>query len=100
MAMALLLSVLLVAPAAAVSEHMTAHMQANPIRKVVTMLQKMQETVEAEGKKEEELFEKYMCYCKSGRAQLEKGLEDGATKVSELGSSIEEAEGQEAQLKE
>ena len=35
----------------------------------------MQETVEAEGKKEEELFDKYMCYCKTGAATLAKGIE-------------------------
>merc|ERR1719428_2421917 len=75
-------------------------MQANPIRKVVTMLQKMQETVEAEGKKEEELFEKYMCYCKSGKAQLEAGIAASETKVSELSSGIESGEGELAQLKE
>merc|ERR1719409_459802 len=98
MAMALLLSVLLVAPAAAVSEHMTAHMQANPIRKVVTMLQKMQETVEAEGKKEEELFEKYMCYCKAGRGQLEQSIAMADDKLKELTSAVETAEGQKAQL--
>ena len=35
--------------------------QANPIRKVVTMLQNMQKKVTAEGEKETALFEKYMC---------------------------------------
>ena len=32
---------------------------ANPIRKVVTMLQNVQKKVEAEGKKEAEMFEKF-----------------------------------------
>jgi flagellar biosynthesis chaperone FliJ len=94
MAMALLLSSLLVVPAA------SEQMQANPIRKVVTMLQKMQETVEAEGKKEEELFDKYMCYCKSGRSQLEAGIAAAETSISQLSSGIESGEGELAQLKE
>jgi cytochrome c5 len=37
----------------------------NPIRKVVNMLQAMQKKVEAEGEKEKELFDKFMCYCKN-----------------------------------
>jgi hypothetical protein len=35
------------------------------------MLQKMQKTVEEEGKKEKELFDKYMCYCTNGKGALE-----------------------------
>ena len=34
--------------------------QANPVRKVVTMLQKMQTKVLEEGKKEEALYHKFM----------------------------------------
>ena len=35
---------------------LTLQMEANPIRKVVTLLQDMQKELEAEGKKEEELY--------------------------------------------
>ena len=42
---------------------LTLQMEANPIRKVVTLLQDMQKELEAEGKKEEELYNKFMCYC-------------------------------------
>ena len=41
-------------------------LNATPMRKVVTMLQMMQNKVTAEGKKEEVLFEKFMCYCQTG----------------------------------
>lgn len=44
----------------------------NPIRKVVTMLQSMTKKVEAEGEKEQELYHKFMCYCKTGTGDLEK----------------------------
>jgi iron-sulfur cluster repair protein YtfE (RIC family) len=64
------------------------------------MLENMQKKVEAEGKKEEELFEKFMCYCKGGRAQLEASLAPADAKIEELTSSVEEAEGQKAQLDE
>jgi len=74
--------------------------QANPIRKVVTMLQTMQKKVEAEGEKEKELFDKFMCYCKNSGGDLATSIADAETKVSELPSAVEEAEGQLGQLKE
>jgi hypothetical protein len=50
--------------------------QANPIRKVVTMLQAMEKKVTAEGEKEQELFEKFMCYCKNGDEALAKSISE------------------------
>jgi chromosome segregation ATPase len=76
------------------------HAAANPIRKVVNMLQMMQKKVEAEGEKEQELFDKFMCYCKSSGGDLAASIADAETKVSELPSAVEEAEGQLGQLKE
>jgi len=73
---------------------------ANPIRKVVTMLQMMQKKVEAEGEKEKELFDKFMCYCKNSGGDLAKGIADSEEKVGELPSAIEEAEASLKQLKE
>jgi len=73
---------------------------ANPIRKVVNMLQSMQKKVEAEGEKEAELFEKYMCYCKSSGGALSKSIGDAETKAPQLTADIEEAESKLAQLKE
>merc|ERR1719191_1815089 len=56
------------------------------------MLQSMQKKVEAEGKKEEELFEKFMCYCKNGKATLEASIEAAKNKNANLLSAIEETE--------
>merc|ERR1719174_2811175 len=75
-------------------------MGANPIRKVVTLLQMMQKKVEEEGVKQEELFEKYMCYCKSSGETLEKSIADADVKMPQLASDIKEAESANAQLKE
>eukprot|EP00933_Yihiella_yeosuensis_P017755 TRINITY_DN1477_c0_g4_i1.p1 TRINITY_DN1477_c0_g4~~TRINITY_DN1477_c0_g4_i1.p1 ORF type:complete len:697 (-),score=256.92 TRINITY_DN1477_c0_g4_i1:189-2279(-) len=44
---------------------------ANPIRKVVTMMQKMGKKLEAEAEVEAELYEKFECYCKKTKAELE-----------------------------
>jgi chromosome segregation ATPase len=73
---------------------------ANPIRKVVNMLQMMQKKVEAEGEKEKELFDKFMCYCKNSGGDLSKSIADSEDKVGELPSAIEEAEASLKQNKE
>merc|ERR1719393_227740 len=60
----------------------------------------MQKKVEAEGLKEEELFEKFMCYCKNGAAALAKSIGDAETKIPQLESSIKQASEMKAQLEE
>merc|ERR550514_2621136 len=64
----------------------------NPIRRVVTMLQSMQTKVEAEGEKEQALFDKFMCYCKNGVGALEESIESAKNKNEQLASSIEETD--------
>lgn len=73
---------------------------ANPIRKVVNMLQSMSRKVEADGAKEQELFEAYMCYCKNSGGGLSKSISDAETKVPELESSIKAGESKKKQLDE
>jgi len=70
----------------------SSRLAVNPIRRVVTMLQNMQKKVEAEGKKEEELFEKFMCYCKNGKGALEASIESAKQKNEQLMSSIKETD--------
>jgi len=70
----------------------SSRLAVNPIRRVVTMLQNMQKKVEAEGKKEEELFEKFMCYCKNGKGALEASIEGAKQKNEQLMSSIKETD--------
>jgi len=72
----------------------------NPIRKVVTMLQAMQKKVTAEGAKEKELYDKFMCYCKHGGEDLGLSIASANTKVPQLQSDIEASEAQLVQLKE
>jgi len=93
-----MLIALLASPAMA-SQQMEAA-RANPIRKVVTMLQNMQKKVEAEGEKELALFEKFMCYCKNSGGDLAKSIADAGTKMPELESSIASGEAKKKQLDE
>jgi len=72
---------------------------ANPVRKVVTMMQALQAKVEAEGEKEKELYDKYMCYCKTGADNLAKSIADAEAKGPQLQSAIEEGNSKLAQMK-
>merc|ERR1740138_1127790 len=47
--------------------------------------------IEAEGKKEQELYDKFMCYCKTADENLSKAIEDANTKIPQLESDIKEA---------
>jgi len=73
-------------------------LSANPIRRVVTMLQMMGKKIEAEGEIEEKLHDKFMCYCETGGAALEKTIDEAKTKIPALESSIEEAGAAKTQL--
>lgn len=72
---------------------------ANPVRKVVALLQNMEKKVVAEGKKQDDLFEKFMCYCKNSGDGLAKGVAEAKIRIPELESGIEEATGKLSQLK-
>merc|ERR1719281_1239147 len=73
-------------------------LRANPIRKVVTMLQDMQKSVEAEGKKEEDLFDKFMCYCSGGEGALEASIQQGKAQIEQLSGAIESKTAEASQL--
>ena len=64
------------------------------------MLQAMQAKVQAEGEKEKELYEKFMCYCKTGGSDLSASIAAAEGKTGQLPSAIEEAEASLSQLKE
>merc|ERR1719163_1119674 len=97
--MALFLVFLLASGAARAAEvKETEGTEANPIRRVVTMLQMMQNKVRAEGEREEELFEKFMCYCETSSTTLGKSIDDAKTKIPQLESDIKETIALKAQL--
>merc|ERR1719171_1548782 len=70
----------------------------NPIRKVVMMLQDMQIKITAVGKKKENMFDKYMCYCQNGEGALEKSIADAEAKIQQLESSIGSGAAEKKQL--
>lgn len=80
------------------SKALTVHHRANPVRKVVTLLQNMQTKVEDEGKKGEELFDKYMCYCKTAGGSLGDSIAAAEIKIPQLESTIKEDTATKTQL--
>jgi len=75
-----------------------AELGANPIRKVVSLLEKMAKKVAAEGEKETEIYEKYKCYCSSNGGDLAKSIADAGSQVTQLQSDIETGLAKAAQL--
>jgi len=73
--------------------------KANPVRKVVLMLQGMQKKVAAEGERDEKLFEAYMCYCKTGGGDLQKSIDAADNKIPQVQSALKEAQEKEVQAK-
>mmetsp|Transcript_108741 Transcript_108741/g.283586 ORF Transcript_108741/g.283586 Transcript_108741/m.283586 type:complete len:699 (+) Transcript_108741:74-2170(+) len=77
---------------------LAAGQRANPIRRVVTLLQNMQKQVTEEGKNEEDLYKKFMCYCTTGKSQLETSITMAEEKIPKVTSALEEAKSRKAQL--
>jgi len=92
-------SLMVFALAATAAGRESTAVMANPIRKVVTMLQSMQKKVAEEGEVEQKLFDKFMCYCNNGDSALAKSISDAEAKMPELTSDIEAAEAEVKQLK-
>jgi len=78
--------------------HQRHRMHGNPIRKVVVMMQDMQKSVEEEGEKQKDLFDKFMCHCKTTTKNLADAIEENSAKSSSLSASIESGTAEIAQL--
>jgi len=64
----------------------------NPIRRIVNLLQKMQEEVDAEIKKDEDMHEKFECYCTTQTKALDESIAALKEKIPQIESSLKECE--------
>jgi len=71
---------------------------ANPIRKVVTLLQDMQKEITVEGETEKKLYDKFMCYCDGNTDGMSKDAEEAAQRITELKSKAEAEKAEKSQL--
>merc|ERR1719281_160246 len=61
----------------------------NPIRRIVNLLQKMQEVAE-EGERDKDLNEKFICYCEKNDGELQASTEELRNKIPQIEASIKE----------
>jgi len=88
--MAVMPRVLLVLIALLATDSEGSRMRANPIRRVITMLQMMMKKSEDQATSEEQLFDKFMCSCKKTQEALMGSIKTGTEKVPQLEASVEE----------
>merc|ERR1719199_2016150 len=98
MASVLRISALLLLSGTATASALNEQSAANPIRKVVTMMQNMQKKIAAEGDKKEGMFDKYMCYCKNADTTLAASISDAENKIPQVESAIKEGAASKKQL--
>jgi len=70
----------------------------NPIRKIVSLLQKMQKEVTEEQDRDTELHEKFICYCTTNDGELSDSTAELRAKIPEIEAEITEATSQKQQL--
>jgi hypothetical protein len=83
---------------AATGGSLSVQVSANPVRKVVNLLQAMQKKVMEEGAKAEELHQKFLCYCSSSGSSLGTSISAAEVKIPDVESSITAAVAKKAQL--
>merc|ERR1719453_1397181 len=71
---------------------------ANPMRRIITMLQDMQKEVEREGEAEKEIWDKALCACEGGEAELDKNIVDSQASLEQWTAKTESGKAEEAQL--
>lgn len=62
----------------------------NPITRVVGLLEDMEKQIEVDGKKDEESYEKVVCWCTSTKKAKTLAIEEGAARIDTLSSEIEQ----------
>jgi len=73
---------------------------ANPIRRIVNLLQDMKKEIELDGEKEEALFKSFMCYCKNNDGQLSADAKAAAETIDTNNAAATEKTGQKKQIQE
>jgi chromosome segregation ATPase len=66
-----------------------AEAKANPIRRVVTLLQEMGEEIEAEIEKEKKMYTKFECYCKKNDGALDAKAKEAAALIKKTRAEVE-----------
>jgi len=87
-----------VAGALTSSRRAEVNAELNPVRKVVTLLQKMQSKVAEEAKDADDLYQKFNCYCKNSGGDLADSISAAETKIPQVAAAVKELTAKKQQL--
>jgi len=99
-AMRTLLVLLGFAAVQAAAARSTTEVAENPIRRIVNLLQMMLKEVEADGDKDKDMTEKYLCYCETNVKKLDESLAGLKEEIPQIESSLKGAVSTKAQVEE
>jgi chromosome segregation ATPase len=77
-----------------------AQLAENPIRRIVNLLQMMLKEVEADGEKDKDMTEKYLCYCETNVKKLDASLAALKDEIPQIEASLKGAVSTKAQVEE
>lgn len=77
---------------------LAADQSADPLKRIVQLLNDLSVQVEHEGEEEKRLYEKFMCWCSNGGKEEEEALEEQKLRIERLHPGIEHAAEQVKQL--
>merc|ERR1719238_89081 len=96
--MRVLLVLFAMACTSALAESQAEKVKVNPIRKIVGLMENMQKEIEAQQAKDQELYDKFMCFCDNGAADLLKSANDALAQNAAAASKLESDTAEKAQL--
>merc|ERR1719454_5633 len=72
--------------------------QASPVDKVVELIQELKAKIEADGKAEQKVYDKFACWCEKTTARKAGNIEEAKTSIEELTQLILELKGKKSTL--
>jgi len=80
------------------AESQAEKVKVNPIRKIVGLMENMQKEIEAQQAKDQELYDKFMCFCDNGAADLLKTANEAEAAGKAAAAQLEADTAEKAQL--
>lgn len=64
-----------------------------PVERVVKLLEELRDRIEKDGHSEQQMYDKYACWCEEATARKSKAIEDARDELQELGQTIFQLKG-------
>jgi len=74
-------------------------LQETPVTKVVELINEMKAKIEADGKAEQKVYDKFACWCEKTTARKAGAIQDAKTRIEELSQLVLQLKGKTATLK-